>query len=67
MSVRLAASSTPSTPLRLASVTSLRIAESRTLTVEGESLSIPERHSISSAREMGRPARKANRSSSALP
>jgi hypothetical protein len=42
-------------------------AESRTFTVEGASDAIPPRHSISSARESGWPAQKANRSSSALP
>jgi hypothetical protein len=47
-------------------VTSLRIAESRTLTVESESLFIAARHSISRARVRGRLAAKRKRSSSAL-
>ena len=40
--------------------------ESRTFTVEGASAAIDVRHSSSKARVSGRPAAKANRSSSAL-
>jgi hypothetical protein len=65
MSVRPAASSDPIIPLRRASPTSFRTAESRTFTVEGERASMPARHSISRARERGWPAQKANRWSSA--
>jgi hypothetical protein len=67
MSVRPAASSDPIMPLRRASPTIFRTAESRTFTVEGESDSMPARNSISSARERGWPAQKANKWSSALP
>jgi hypothetical protein len=65
MSVRLAASSDPIMLFLLASPTSLHTAESRTLMVEGESGSMPARHSINKDRERGRLAQKANRSSSA--
>jgi len=54
MSVRLAASSDPIMLLRLASPTSFRTAESRTFIVEGESHSMPARHSINkTGREAG--------------
>jgi hypothetical protein len=62
MSVRLAASSDPIKLFRLASPTSLRTAESRTLIVEGESDSMAARHSINKDRERGRLAQKAKRS-----
>jgi hypothetical protein len=65
-SVRLAASSWPIMPLRRASPIIFRTAESRTLIVEGERASMAARHSISKARERGRLAQKANKSSSAL-
>jgi hypothetical protein len=65
-SVRLAASSWPIMPLRRASPIILRTAESRTFIVDGESASMPTRHSIRSARERGRLAEKAKRSSRAL-
>jgi hypothetical protein len=66
MSVRLAASSTPRIPFLRASETSFRTAESRTLIVDGESDSMPTRHSINKDRERGRLAQKAKRSSRAL-
>ena len=66
ISVRLAASSAPSIPFLRASETILRTAESRTLTVEGESASMVARYSIRTARLRGRPAEKANRSSRAF-
>jgi hypothetical protein len=49
-------------PFLRASNTILRTAESRTLTVEGESASMVARYSIRRARLRGRPAEKANRS-----
>jgi hypothetical protein len=65
-SVRLEASSAPSMPFFRASPIILRTAESRTFLVEGESDSMPARHSINKDRERGRLAQKAKRSSSAL-
>jgi hypothetical protein len=65
-SIRLAASCCPIRLLRLASPTSLRTAESRTLLVEGDKDSMPARHSINKDLEGGRLAQKAKRSSSAL-
>jgi hypothetical protein len=53
MSVRLAASSDPIMLFRVASPARLRTAESRTLIVEGESGSMPARHSINKDRERG--------------
>jgi hypothetical protein len=66
MSVRLAASSDPIMPARLASPTIFRTAESRTFIVDGDRDSMPARHSINKDWERGRLAQKANRSSSAL-
>jgi hypothetical protein len=53
-------------PFFRASPIILRTAESRTLIVEGESDSMPARHSINKDRERGRLAQKAKRSSRAL-
>ena len=58
---------TPTRPFRRASATSLRTAESRTLTVEGESTSIDARYSMKSAGVSGRPSARAKRSSRAFP
>jgi hypothetical protein len=65
-SVRLAASSDPIMLFRVASPTSFRTADSRTFIVEGESDSMPVRHSINKDGERGRPAQNWKRSSSAL-
>jgi hypothetical protein len=66
-SVRVAASSAQSMPFFLASPIILRTAESRTFIVEGESESMPARHSINKDRERGRLAQNWNRSSRAFP
>src|SRR5260370_36807144 len=65
-SVRLAASSDPIMLFRLASPTIFRTAESRTFIVEGESASMPTRHSINKDREGGRLGQKTSRSASAF-
>jgi hypothetical protein len=61
MSESFSASAEESIPVRFASATRLRIAESRRLIVEGDCFSIEARHSSINSRESGRPAAKAKR------